>query len=114
MLNRKSESLDLEEGRLTEQTIDVDAQRMRCEFGVEASAQTPEGVSVIDFNVELIGELRIHGFNHLPYRVVKTPQGVRQLLLLITTRNSFELNPILLPQLGRFGGANVGFIAQDL
>jgi hypothetical protein len=38
MLNRKGESLDLQEGRLTEKAIEVDAQGMSSKFGVEASA----------------------------------------------------------------------------
>ena len=38
MLNWKSQRLDLQESRLTEQTVDVDGQRMRRQFGVEARA----------------------------------------------------------------------------
>jgi hypothetical protein len=38
MLNRESQRLDLQEGGLPEQTIDVDTQGMRSQFGVEASA----------------------------------------------------------------------------
>ena len=65
MLNRESQSLDLEKGRLTEDAIDIDAQSMCSKFGIEASAQAPESVRMIDFNIELIGELRIDGFDHL-------------------------------------------------
>ena len=97
MLNRKSQGLDLQEGWLPEQTIDVDTQCMRRQFGVEASAYAPKGVGVIDFNVELIGELCIHRFNHLTHRVVKALDRARQLLLLIAARNGFELDSVLLP-----------------
>jgi hypothetical protein len=38
MLNRKSQCLDLQKGRLTEQTVDVNAQGMRRQFGIEARA----------------------------------------------------------------------------
>ena len=38
MLNRESQSLDLQESWLTEQAVDVNAQRVRSQFGVEASA----------------------------------------------------------------------------
>ena len=65
MLNRKSQGLDLQEGRLTDQAIEIDTQGVCGEFGVETSAQAPEGVSMIDFNLELAGELCIDGFNHL-------------------------------------------------
>src|SRR6266487_6068570 len=114
MLNWKSQRLDLQEGRLTEQTIDVDTQGMCSEFGVEASAQAPEGMGIIDFNVKLIGELRVHCFNHLTNRVVKTLDRARQALLLIAARNGFEVNSILLPYLSGFCGTEIGFIAQHL
>ena len=71
MLNGKSQGLDLEEGRLADQAVEIDTQGMCCEFGVETSTQTPEGMSMIDFNLELAGELCIHGFNHLADRVIE-------------------------------------------
>jgi hypothetical protein len=51
MLDWESQCLDLEEGGLTEQTIDVNAQPMRSQFGVETSAQAPKGMGMIDFNI---------------------------------------------------------------
>ena len=39
MLNRKGQSLDLEEGRLADQAVEINRQGMSGEFGVEASAQ---------------------------------------------------------------------------
>jgi hypothetical protein len=77
MLNRKSQGLDLQESWLADQAVEIDAQGMRCQFGVEARAQAPERMSMIDFNLELAGELGIHGFNHLADRVVET-RKVRQ------------------------------------
>ena len=74
MLNRESQRLDLQEIRLSKQTIDVDAQGVCSQFGVEASTQAPEGVRMVDFNLELIGELCIHGFNHLTNGVVEMLQ----------------------------------------
>ena len=72
MLNWKSQGLNLQESWLADQAIKIDTQGMSCEFGVEASAQAPEGVSVIGFNLKLAGELCIHSFNHLADRVEKT------------------------------------------
>jgi len=72
MLNRKSQGLDLQESGLADQAIEIDTQGMCSQFGVEASAQAPERMRMIDFNLELAGELRIHGFNHLADRVVET------------------------------------------
>jgi hypothetical protein len=37
---------------------------MSSEFGVEARAQASESVCMIDFDIELIGELCIHSFDH--------------------------------------------------
>ena len=65
MLDRKGQSLDLQEGRLADQAVEIDAQGMCGEFGVKASAQAPEGVRMVDFNIELVGELCLHGFNPL-------------------------------------------------
>ena len=72
MLNRESQGLDLQKGRLADQAIEIDTQGMCGEFSVEASAQAPEGMGMIDFNLELAGELCIEGFNHLADRVVET------------------------------------------
>ena len=56
MLNRKSQRLDLQESWLADQTIEIDTQGMCSEFGVEASAQAPERMRMIDFNLELDDE----------------------------------------------------------
>ncbi len=69
---------------------------------------------MVDFNLELVGKLCIHGFNHLANGIVKVLQEVRQLFSLIATRNSFELDAILMPQLSSFFGADIGFIADHV
>ncbi len=62
----------MQESWLADQAVEIDTQGMCGEFSVEASAQAPEGMSMIDFNLELAGELCIHGLNHLADRVVET------------------------------------------
>ena len=114
MLNRKSQGLDLQESWLADQAIEIDTQGMGCEFGVQASAQAPEGMSIIHFNLELAGELCIHGFNHLADRVVETAYVAWQLFLLILSRDRGELDAVVLPQVGSFFGTDISFIAQDL
>lgn len=47
------------------------------QFGVKSCTQAPEGVSMVDFDIELVGELRIHGFNHLTNRIVEMLQKNR-------------------------------------
>src|SRR6266487_4662630 len=114
MLNREGQRLDLQEGRLSDEAVEKDTQGLCSEFGVGASAQAPKGMRMIDFNLELLGELCIHRFNHLANRVVETAQGVRQLLLLITSRNGSKLDAVLLPEVSGFFGTEIGFIAHDL
>ena len=114
MLDRERERFDLQESRFAGQAIDIDTQGMRSQFGIQASAQTPEGMSVIDLNIELAGELCIDSFNHLADRIVSVLQGVWKLLLLITTWNGCELNAVLFPKLSCFFGTDRGFISQDL
>src|SRR6266487_7170313 len=114
MLNREGQRLDLQEGRLSDEAVEKDTQGMCSEFGVEASAQAPIGMSMIDFNLELFGELCIHRFNHLANRVVQTAQGAWQLLLLVASRKGCEVDPMLLPEVSCFFGTEIGFIAQHL
>ena len=44
---------------------------MSGQLGIQASTQTPEGVSMIVLNVELLGELTIDCFNDLADAIVK-------------------------------------------
>src|SRR5512145_2551815 len=112
MLNRKSQSFDLQESWLADQAIEIDTQGMRSEFGVEASTQAPEGVSMIDFDLELTGELSIHGLNHLTDRIVETAQVAWQLFVLILSRDRRELDAVVLPEESRFFGTDISFITQ--
>ena len=114
MLDRERERFDLQESRFADQAVDVDTQGMRSQFGIQASAQTPKGMSVIDLNIELAGKLCIDRFNHLADRILSVFQGAWKLLLLITTWNGCELNAVLFPKLSCFLGTDIGFIAQDL
>jgi len=64
MLNRVSRRLDLQEIRLPEEPIDVDAGSVCDRFGPERSPQAPEGAGMVDSNTEWAGKLCIGGFNH--------------------------------------------------
>jgi hypothetical protein len=44
MLDRESQGLDLQELRLTQQSVDIDTQGMSSELGIQASAQNPKGL----------------------------------------------------------------------
>jgi hypothetical protein len=47
MLDRKGKSLDLQEAWIAQDTVDIDAQRVCCQLGVQSGTQTPEGVRVV-------------------------------------------------------------------
>jgi hypothetical protein len=55
MPDRKGKGLDLQEVRITQQAIDIDAQRMCCQLGVQPGTQAPKGMGMIDLNAELVG-----------------------------------------------------------
>ena len=114
MLDRKRQGLDLQESWLADQAIEIDRQGMCCELGVKASTQAPERVSRIDFNLELAGELCIHGFNPLTDRVVETASAAWQLFVLMLSRTGGELDTVMLPEVSSFFGTDVSFIAYDL
>jgi hypothetical protein len=61
MLNRENQCLDLQKGRLAEQPVDINAKRMRSEFGVDANAQAPKGMCMIEFKIEMDVVLYVHG-----------------------------------------------------
>ena len=65
MLVGKSQSLDLQEVRLSQQSIDVDTESVRCELGIEPGAKPSKRVSMIGLNIQLLGELSIDGLNNL-------------------------------------------------
>jgi hypothetical protein len=42
MLDRKGKRLDLQEVGITQRAIDIDAQRMCCQLGVQSGTQAPK------------------------------------------------------------------------
>ena len=55
MLDRKGQRFDLQEIGLAYQTVDVNAQGMSRQFGIQSCAEPPEGMGTIGFDVELLG-----------------------------------------------------------
>ena len=66
MLVWECQSLDLQVLWLPKQPVDKDAQGMSSQLAVESSAQTPESVGVVRFDVELLTELAINRLDDLP------------------------------------------------
>ena len=77
MLDRESERLDLKKVRLTKKTVEIDAQGMSSQFGVKTSAQPPKSVGMVGFDVELLSELTVDGFNDLTDGVDQAPRVSR-------------------------------------
>ncbi len=74
MLDWESERFDLQEVRLSQQPVEIQAQGVGSQFGVQPGAQAPEGMGMVDFDMKLVGELCINGFNSLA-------AGVEELLV---------------------------------
>ncbi len=66
MLDRKGELLDLQELAISEQAIQIDGQRVRCQLAVQARAQTPKTMRMICLDTQMFGQLPVDRFNDLP------------------------------------------------
>ena len=67
----------------SEQTVEVNAQSMSSQFGIETSDQPQKGMSVVLLKVELFGQLPIHRFNDLPNAVEQSAKLIGHLLFLV-------------------------------
>ena len=79
MLVRESQRLDLKEVRLSQQTIDVNAQGMSRQFTIQTGTQTPKGMGIILLNRELPRQLAIDGLNQLADGVMQVLESMRNL-----------------------------------
>jgi hypothetical protein len=100
--NRESERLDLQELRPSEEPVEINAECVCGQFGIHSGPQAPEGVGMVDFDVELVGKLRIHALHSLAKCVEQLVQIGRQLLVLVAPRQGTQPNPLGLPYLRRF------------
>ena len=101
MLDRESQRLDLQEISFAEQAIQIDTQGMGRQLGQKPGAQPPKGMGVIDLNVELFDQLSIDGLDDLPDGIEGVSDCRRRLIRLVTTRQSHQLEAIVLEQLPR-------------
>jgi hypothetical protein len=69
MLVWESQGFDLQALWLAQQSVDVNAQGMCGQFGVEPGTQAPEGMSVIDLDLEYFRKLAVDGFDHLAHPI---------------------------------------------
>ena len=112
MLDREGESLDLQEVRIAQQAIDVDAYRMRGQLGIQSGTQSPKGMRVIDLDVELLRQLVVDRLDDLTDGVDDPPEGPWQLSLLVAAWQRQQADAVVSPQLGCLFGADVGFVTD--
>ncbi len=114
MLVGKSQGFDLQEFRLGQQTIDVNAQRMSSQLAVQAGTQAPEGMGVILLDAQLPRQLAVHCLNQLAEGIMQMSKRLRNLLHLIGARDGSQTDAVLLPQLSGFGGTDIAFVSQHI
>ena len=114
MLDRKSQGFDLQEVRVSNQAIDINALSMSGQLAVQTGTQAPKGVGKVLLDGKLASQLTIDRFNQLADGVMQMFVGIRNLLLLVRTRNSSQTNAVLFPQLSSLGCTDVGFVSQHL
>ena len=112
MLDREGDSLDLQEVRVAQQAIDVDAYHMRGQLGILSGTQSPKGMRVIDLDVELLRQLVVDRLDDLTDGVDDPPEGPWQLSLLVAAWQRQQADAVVSPQLGCLFGADVGFVTD--
>ena len=65
MLDREGKGFNLKKVSLLEETIEIDTKGMSSQLCVKSSTEAPERMGMIRFDVELLGQLAIDGFNQL-------------------------------------------------
>lgn len=102
MLIGKSQRLDLQELWFAQQTIDVNAQRMCCQLGIEPGTQAPKGMSVIDFDLEYLRKLMVDGFDHLADPIQKSALIGWQLRFLVAPWQGHQPDAVVSEEFGGF------------
>jgi hypothetical protein len=110
MIDRESQSLDLQEVRLAQKTIEIDAKCMCGEFGIETCTEAPKRMGMIGLDVELLSQLAIDGFDHLSSRIEEMLDVGRQLALLVAAWQGVQTNAIVFKQVGCLLGADVSLV----
>src|SRR5438034_4592728 len=113
MLDRESQRLDLQEISFAEETIEINTQSMGGKFSQQTGTQAPKGMSVVDLNVELLGQLTVDGLDNLANGVERASDGLRRLVGLVAARQGHQVEAILAEQLTSQFSADVALVAKD-
>ena len=81
---------------------------------MQSRTQSPKSMSLIGFDVELLGQLSVNSFYQLPNNIEQSPYFAWQLLLLITTPQGSQADAIVFPQLVSFLCADVSLVANHI
>jgi transposase len=85
-LGRESQALDLQEVGFAQQTVDENAKCMSSQLGIQAGTQAPKCVSMIMFDMALLGQLPVDGFDNLAHRVERLANRCGHLRFLVGAR----------------------------
>ena len=113
MLVGKGQFLDFQIVRCAQETVDIDAEGMCSQFGVESSAQAPESMGAVGFNRELCFELTGDGFDHLADRVIEAADVFGELFFLVFAPFGEQADAIVMPEVLSCRCADVGLVTDD-
>ncbi len=74
---------------------------MRCQFGNQPGAKSPEGMGMVGLNIELLSQLTVDGFNNLLHSIKQLTNRFGQLLLLIDARDGEQTQTVVTQQARR-------------
>ena len=114
MLVRGGEGLDLEDIVFSKEAVEVEAEGVSGQLGVQAGGEARKRVGVVDLNVELLLELVVDGLDDLASAIEHAADGWGQLPLLVAAGDGEEGDPALLPEGGGKHCTNVGFVSDDI
>ena len=114
MLVREGEGLDLEDIVFSKEAVEVEAEGVSGQLGVQAGGEARKRVGVVDLNVELLLELVVDGLDDLASAIEHAADGWGQLPLLVAARDGEEGDPALLPEGSGKHGTNGGLVSADV
>ena len=113
MLVRGGEGLDLEDIVFSKEAVEVEAEGVSGQLGVQAGGEARKRVGVVDLNVELLLELVVDGLDDLASAIEHAADGWGQLPLLVAAGDGEEGDPALLPEGSGKHGTNGGLVSAD-
>ena len=114
MLVRGGEGLDLEDIVFSKEAVEVEAEGVSGQLGVQAGGEARKRVGVVDLNVELLLELVVDGLDDLASAIEHAADGWGQLPLLVAAGDGEEGDPALLPEGSGKHCTNGGLVSDDV